>query len=58
VTLRVYSGGRFRDVQVVAGKASDVMRFGNHFRMEFPGGDGMREFDGPRGMMILDPRKL
>ncbi len=40
VTLRVYSGGRFRDVQVVAGKASDVMRFGNHFRMGFPGGDG------------------
>jgi hypothetical protein len=40
VTLRVYSGGRFRDVQVVAGKASDVMRSGNHFRMVFPG-DGM-----------------
>ena len=39
VTLRVYSGGRFRDVQVVAGKASDVMRFGNHFRMGFPGND-------------------
>src|ERR1700682_732925 len=46
VTLRVYSGGRFRDVQVVAGKASDVMRFGNHFRIGFPGGDGMMEFDG------------
>ena len=41
VTLRVYSGGRFRDVQVVAGKASDVMGFGNHFRIGFPGGDGM-----------------
>ena len=41
VTLRVYSGGRFRDVQVVAGKASDIMRFGNHFRIGFPGGDGM-----------------
>ena len=46
VTLRVYSGGRFRDVQVVAGKASDLMRFGNQFRMEFPGGDGMMEFEG------------
>jgi hypothetical protein len=41
VTLRVYSGGRFRDVQVVAGKASDVMRSGNRFKMVFPGGDGM-----------------
>ena len=56
VTLRIYSGGRFRDVQVVAGKASDVMRFGNHFRIGFPGGDGMMEFDGPDGMMIPDPQ--
>jgi membrane-associated protease RseP (regulator of RpoE activity) len=55
VTLRVYSGGRFRDVQVVAGKASDVMRFGNHFRMGLPGGDGMMEFDGPGRMMIPGP---
>jgi hypothetical protein len=55
VTLRVYSGGRFRDVQVVAGKASDVMRLGDHFRMGFPGGDGMMEFDGPGGMMIPGP---
>ena len=55
VTLRVYSGGRFRDVQVVAGKASDVMRFGNQFRMEFPGGDGMMQYDGPGGMMIPGP---
>ena len=57
VTLRVYSGGRFRDVQVVAGKASDVMRFGNHFRMGFPGGDGMMELYGPGGTIIPDPRK-
>src|SRR5687767_547486 len=28
VTLRVYSGGRFRDVQVTAGKASDVRALG------------------------------
>jgi len=55
VTLRVYSGGRFRDVQVVAGKASDVMRFGNHFRTGFPGDDGMMEFEGPGAMMIPDP---
>lgn len=45
VTLRIYSGGRFRDVQFVAGKASDSMRFGNQFRMEFPGGEGMMEYD-------------
>lgn len=56
VTLRVYSGGRFRDVQVVAGKASDVMRFGDHFRIGFPGGDGMMEFDGPGSMMMPDPK--
>jgi len=52
VTLRVYSGGRLRDVQVVAGKASDVMRFRNQLRMGFPGGDGMMEFDGPGGVVI------
>jgi hypothetical protein len=51
VTLRVYSGGRFRDVQVVAGKASEVLRFGNQFRMGFPGGDGMMEF-APGGVII------
>lgn len=56
VSLRIYSGGRFRDVQVVAGKASDLMRFGNYFRMGFPGGDGMMEFGGPEGMMIRDPQ--
>ena len=52
VTLRVYSGGRFRDVQVVAGKASDLMHFGNRFRIGFPGGDGMMEFGSPRRMMM------
>ncbi len=52
VTLRVCSGGRFRDVQVVAGKASDVMRLGNHFRIGFPGSDGMMEFDGPGGVIM------
>lgn len=54
VTLRVYSGGRFRDVQVVAGKASDLMRFSHRFRMAFPGGDGMMEYDGP-GEVIVPP---
>jgi hypothetical protein len=51
VSLRVYSGGRFRDVQVAAGKASEVMRLGNRFFM-MPGMDGMMEFDGPGGMMF------
>jgi hypothetical protein len=55
VTLRVYSGGRFRDVQVVAGKATDVMRLGDHFRMGMPGGEGMMPFGGPEGMMLYAP---
>ena len=54
VTLRIYSGGRFRDVQVVAGKASDLIRFGNQFRIGFPGGNGMMELDGP-GRMVMRP---
>ena len=50
VSLRVYSGGRFRDVQVTAGRASDVMRLGNRFRFMGPG--GMMEFNGPGAMMF------
>jgi PDZ domain len=52
VSLRIYSGGRFRDVQVTAGKASDVMRLGNRFNFMMPGMDGAMEFDGPDGMMF------
>jgi hypothetical protein len=52
VNLRVYSGGRFRDVQLTAGKASDVMRLGNRFRYMMPGMDGMMNFDGPDGMLF------
>lgn len=52
VSIRVYSGGRFRDVQVVAGKAGDVMRLGNRFNFEMPGPGGMMEFNGPGGMML------
>jgi uncharacterized protein YodC (DUF2158 family) len=48
VNLRVYSGGRFRDVQVTAGKASDLMRLGR-FRFGMPEMGGMMEFDGPEG---------
>jgi hypothetical protein len=52
VNLRVYSGGRFRDVQVTAGKASDLMRRGNRFNYMMPGMDGMMELNGPEGMMF------
>jgi len=55
VTLRVYSGGRFRDVQVVAGKATDVMRLGDHFKMGMPGAGGMMPFGGPGAMMMYAP---
>src|SRR5205814_7960937 len=53
VTLRVYSGGRFRDVQVTTGKASEVMRLGNRFNFRMPD-MGEMEFDGP-GMMRFAP---
>ena len=55
VTLRVYSGGRFRDVQVTAGKASDVMRLGGRFNFRVPGPEGMMEFHGPGGAMMFGP---
>ena len=58
VNLRIYSGGRFRDVQVTAGKASDVMRLGNRFDFMMPGMDGMREFDGPDLMMFGPDSKM
>lgn len=49
VTLRVYSGGRVRDVQVTTGKASDLMRL-RTATAKFPGGGF--EFFGPETMMI------
>ena len=56
VTLRVYSGGRFRDVQVTAGKASDVMRLSGRFNYYgMPGPGGMMKFDGPGGAMMFGP---
>jgi len=58
VNLRVYSGGRFRDVQVTAGKASDVMRLSRRFEFMMPGMDGMREFDGPNLMMFGPDSKM
>lgn len=52
VTLRVYSGGRFRDVQVTAGKASDLMRLGGRFNY-MPGASGMMRFPDPTGAMMF-----
>ena len=58
VTLRVYSGGRFRDVQVTAGKASDLMRL-SHFNFKVPGPGGMMEFNGPGGPdMMFGPEMM
>jgi hypothetical protein len=60
VNLRVYSGGRFHEVQVVAGKASDVMRLSNHFNFRMPGPGGMMEFNGPGpgAMMFRTPMPM
>jgi hypothetical protein len=49
VTLRVYSGGRFRDVQVTAGKATDLMKL-RTASFRFP--EGGFEYFGPDKMMI------
>ena len=58
VNLRVYSGGRFRDVQVTAGKASDLMRL-SHFNFKVPGPGGMMEFNGPGGPdMMFGPEMM
>jgi hypothetical protein len=48
VSLRVYSGGRIRDVQLTAARASDFPNQGG-FRIRL-GGPGMMELDGPDGM--------
>lgn len=55
INLRIYSGGRFRDVQVTAGRASDVRRLGGRFNFRIPGPGGLMEFDGPGGAMMLGP---
>jgi hypothetical protein len=67
VNLRVWSGGRVRDVQVTAGKASDF-RDGNSFGMMLNGGPGgftmrslprmnMEDFTGPM-MRIEDMPRM
>jgi hypothetical protein len=54
VNLRVYSGGRFRDVQVTAGKASELMRLGGRVNFRVPGPDGMLDIN-PGGAMWFGP---
>jgi hypothetical protein len=58
VNLRIYSGGRFRDVQVTAGKASEVTRLNPRFKITIPRMDGMGEFDGPDRMMFGPDSKM
>lgn len=54
VNLRVWSNGKIRDVQVTAGRASDVMRFGNRMLMPgMPGMGGMMHFEGPGGGAMM-----
>jgi hypothetical protein len=55
VTLRVYSGGRFHDVQVTTGKASEIMRLSNQFN--WTPMNGMR-IDGPGAMMFTPDMQL
>jgi hypothetical protein len=55
VNLRVYSAGRFRDVQVTAGKASEVRRLGGRFNFMMPGHEGMMEFKDLDGPMMFAP---
>ena len=64
ITLRVYSAGRFRDVVVTAGRASEVMRHAGGFGfrrlgpgagMKFRGLERGMEFRGPDGAMMFTP---
>lgn len=55
VALRVYSEGRFREVQVVAGRASDIMGPGNRFNIRVPGPGGMMQLEGPGAPMFPGP---
>ena len=52
VNLRVYSGGRFRDVPVTAGRASDVYKGEHGFGFEL-GGPGMIFRSGPPADMKI-----
>ena len=51
VTLRVYSGGRFRDVVVTTGRASEVLRHAGRFNFRRILPPGALELRGPSGVM-------
>lgn len=55
VNLRVWSNGRIRDVQITAGRASDVMRLGNRLMMPGMGGMMMRVGGPGGGPMMFGP---
>lgn len=52
VTLRIYSGGRYRDVVVTTGRASDVLRQANRFNIRVPGSGARFELFSPEGEML------
>lgn len=52
VNLRVYSQGRYRDVSVTAGRASDLMR--STMRIRVPRGGQEFEFHGPGAMQMRE----
>ena len=54
-TLRVYSQGRFRDVVVTTGRASEVLRQAGRFNLRM--GPGNFELRGRDGGMMLAPKK-
>jgi hypothetical protein len=57
VTLRVYSGGRFHDAEVTAGRMSDL--HGAQMRMMgMPGMPGMMHFEGGPGAMMIHPERM
>jgi hypothetical protein len=51
VTLRVYSGGRFHDAEVTAGRMSDL----HSSQMKMMGAPGMMRFEGGPGGMMIHP---
>jgi hypothetical protein len=53
-TLRVYSNGRFRDVVVTTGRASEVLRQAGRFNFRL--GPGNFEWSGPGREMMLAPK--
>jgi hypothetical protein len=54
VNLRVYSNGRFRDVAVTTGRASEVLRQAGRFNFRM--GPGNFEWRGPDGGMMMAPK--